>query len=475
MKQNNDIEKILKDAPQQKASEALKERLLNQIPAETERGHDLFRAAAASRYRASRFWRYGIAAVFILGFSAGLSVFGIFDGGSAAWADVTSQLQEIEYVHFYRLEFRNGRVDNGQDGWYANGKVGMMYHDGFTALDDGAARKVYNGLDEVVRSKESWLGDIRGIAKQGGLFEMLTQGVLEYESEEINSQKPVHVGKDFAVYRFGPPNRNSQWIEEVTITVGRNSLLPVQMKIDLTEFEDAYDMYIFDYENRDMPAKLAKLLGVTRPVAVDVDLARDWHGQYETQWGEKGEYAAQVSKVGSGLFRIELRESFDDWAATLTVLEMKVEATGDVTFTGSGDMWNGKGKGTIENGVIKGEFFGDEAGEFTMLQVPESESLAGKWQGEYESEWGERAYFVAVSSEVNKGNYKIKVQDSFDEWAEVLVVLDARETEAGQFDFKGSGQLWSGEGRGTVADEVFKGKFTGEESGTFTMKKLSNN
>jgi len=472
MKQNKDIEKILKNAPHQNASRELKNSLLNQIPAKTGQSQGQFGVAVASRYRASRFWRYGVAAVFILGFSAGLSVFGIFDGGSAAWADVTSQVQQVDYVHFYRLEFRNGRVDSGQDGWYANGKIGMMYHDGFTSLDDGAARKVYSDLDKVVHSEESWIGNVRGMEQRGGIFQMLTQGVFEYDSDQINKQKPVHVGRDFAVYRFGPPNRNSQWIEEVTITVGRNSLLPVQMKIDLTEFEDAYDMYIFDYENRDMPAKLAKLLGVTG--AADFSLARDWHGQYETQWGEKGEYAAQVSKVASGVFRIELRESFDSWAATLTVLEMKVEPTGEVTFTGSGDMWNGKGKGTIENGVIKGEFFGDEAGAFTMLQVPESESLAGKWQGEYESEWGERAYFVATAGEVSAGRYQIKIQDSFDEWAEELVVLEARETDAGQFDFKGSGLMWSGEGKGTIANAVFKGEFTGDESGTFTMKKLSN-
>lgn len=472
MKHNKDIEKILKNPPQQKTSEELKDRLMHQIPAQTGANRDRFRVTAGP-YRASRFWRYAAAAVFILGFSAGISVFGLFNGGSAAWADVTSQVEQIDYVHFYRLEFRNGRLESARDGWFANGKTATMLPDAAVVIDDGTNNKLYNDLDQEVQIEPSLLGNIQQKVPKGGFFQMLTQGVFAYDSSEIDRQKPVQIGKDFAVYRFGPPNRKSQWVEQVTITVGRKSLLPVQMKIKLTESENAYEVYAFDYEDEQMPVRIARLLGLAGTAAVD--LSGEYLGEYETQWGEKGEYAARVSKLDSGAYRIELLESFDSWAATLSVLEMEIGAGGKATFTGSGDMWSGTGNATIADGVIEGEFLGDEAGTFTMLQRQESASLAGKWQGEYESEWGERAYFVATATKADEGDYKIKIKESFDEWADVLVVLDAKETETGQFDFTGSGQLWSGKGKGTIADEVFEGNFTGEESGTFTMKKLTNN
>ena len=55
-----------------------------------------------------------------------------------------------------------------------------------------------------------------------------------------------HCFYDFIVYRFSPSEFAGQWCNEISVTVGRNSLLPVQLKIVLEPGN--YDLYIFDYE-----------------------------------------------------------------------------------------------------------------------------------------------------------------------------------------------------------------------------------
>jgi len=98
--------------------------------------------------------------------------------------------------------------------------------------------------------------------------------------------------------------------------------------------------------------------------------------------------------------------------------------------------------------------------------------LAGKWKGEFVNEWQEKLEFAVVIAKNDKGGYQIKVQESFDDWAETIVVLDAKREESGEYTFKGDSDDWSGSGRGVIRKNQFKGAYKGTESGTFTMSRI---
>jgi hypothetical protein len=108
-------------------------------------------------------------------------------------------------------------------------------------------RRIYDSEGRPVEEKPSLLQHVRP-NEQAELFEKLTQGVLEYDKEEIQRCAPDHIGKDFLVYRLPPAKNIAESVSSVIITVGRVSLLPVQMKIFYREKKDDYDFYIFDYE-----------------------------------------------------------------------------------------------------------------------------------------------------------------------------------------------------------------------------------
>lgn len=98
--------------------------------------------------------------------------------------------------------------------------------------------------------------------------------------------------------------------------------------------------------------------------------------------------------------------------------------------------------------------------------------LAGKWQGEFVNEWGEKTEFVAVTTKTDKGGYQIKILESFDDWAETFVVLKAKQDESGNCTFEGDSDDWSGTGKGVIEKDQFKGTYKGTESGTFTMSRV---
>ena len=199
----------------------------------------------------SKITKLAAAAVIIVAVILGLNITGGPDMASVAWANVTTNAKQVDYVHFYELKFRKNRINNSLEGWLANGKVLAKKDDGTTFYDDGKTETVIDRHGEQIRKGPSDLGNIKGLK----FFEKITQGLMQYENEDILKQVPSHVGDDFLIYRFGPPERMKEWVESVSITVGRNSLLPVQMKIYRKDQLDAYDLYIFDYEASEKPTE----------------------------------------------------------------------------------------------------------------------------------------------------------------------------------------------------------------------------
>lgn len=201
------------------------------------------------------------AAVIIVAVILGLNIISGPDMASVAWANVTTCADQVDFVHFYELKFRKNRINNSLEGWFAKGKVLAKKDDGTTFYDDGKTETVIDKHGEQIRKEPSELGNIKGLT----FFEKITQGLMQNENEDMLKQLPSHVGDDFLIYRFDPPERMKEWVEDVAITVGRNSLLPIQMKIRRKDQADAYDLYIFDYEAPERPVEFFDTQSITAP------------------------------------------------------------------------------------------------------------------------------------------------------------------------------------------------------------------
>jgi len=209
----------------------------------------------------SRITKLAAAAVIIIAVFFVLHFAGGPDMASVAWGEVTARADQVDFVHFYELKFRQNRVNSSLEGWFSKGQLLAKKDDGTTFLDDGKTETVLDKLGQQIRKGASEVGSIKGMK----FFEKITQGLMQYEDENLLRQVPSHVGDDFLIYRFGAPKRMEKWVQSISITVGMNSLLPVQMKIRRKDQEHAYDLYIFDYEEPEKPAEFFGPQSVSKP------------------------------------------------------------------------------------------------------------------------------------------------------------------------------------------------------------------
>jgi len=105
-------------------------------------------------------------------------------------------------------------------------------------------------------------------------FELASGGFLSEKNEQFNQQVPTSVGDDFLIFVFEPDEKEREWMEAIYITVGKNSLLPVQIKP--VHKDGDYDLFIFDYEAPREAAEFFDPPDVGQPngraeVAVDSD------------------------------------------------------------------------------------------------------------------------------------------------------------------------------------------------------------
>ncbi len=201
------------------------------------------------------------AAVIIIAVFWGLNLVGRADMTAVAWAEVTTRVDQVDFVHFYELKFRKNRVNSSLEGWFSNERLLAKKDNGTTFFDDRITETVFDKYGQQIRKGPSELGNIRGMK----FFEKITQGLMQYNNEDLLKQVPSHVAHDFLIYRFNPPERMGKWVQSVSITVGINSLLPVQMKIHRKDQENAYDLYIFDYEEPEKPAEFFDTKSVSKP------------------------------------------------------------------------------------------------------------------------------------------------------------------------------------------------------------------
>jgi len=192
----------------------------------------------------SKMTKFAAAAVIIIAVLVGINQFGSsIDGSSVAWGQVITRTNQIDHVHLYILQFANGDMYDMADGWYAHGKYLARFQKRIVYDDT----KMQYTLDRNYNyTSEQPSPFVNG----GNIFNIA--GLIDEGNEQFAQQLPTNIADDFFIYILKPPDRYRDYIENISVMVGINSLLPIQVKVLHKNRGDTYDVWIFDYET---PAK----------------------------------------------------------------------------------------------------------------------------------------------------------------------------------------------------------------------------
>jgi hypothetical protein len=175
------------------------------------------------------------------------------NGSAVAWGNVTARTAKADFVHFYELRCDQNGLVAVSEGWHAHGRTMRLSTFGNTSYDDGEIEQGFDRHKVRTGKRRSDLADGRT------LFEVMSKDLLSTDNDQFNHQKPVNVGGDFLVYRFEPSEEQRDWLKGTSVTVGRNSLLPVQIKTYYDAFYGkGYELVIFDYEEAQKPVQFFK-------------------------------------------------------------------------------------------------------------------------------------------------------------------------------------------------------------------------
>jgi len=214
----------------------------------------------------SRITKLAAAAVIIIAACVVIPQFGeSVDSSTIAWADVVTHVGQVDYVHMYYFKSRKGDFFRQFEGWYDSDKM-VLYGNGGETYDDGKISQTFNEYGMMVSRKSSLFADGKPF------LELASNGLLSEKNEQFNDQVPASVGNDFLIYVFEPSEKEREWMEAIYITVGKNSLLPIQIKP--VHKDGDYDLFIFDYEAPKEPPEFFEPPDVGQPngrgeVAVD--------------------------------------------------------------------------------------------------------------------------------------------------------------------------------------------------------------
>ena len=172
---------------------------------------------------------------------------GSIDMASVAWADVVTRIAKVDYVHVYYFKNRNGILKSDFEAWYDDGKMVICGGAGDMVYDNGQTEQGFNEDGRRTTKGPS------SFAEGQTFFEVFTGNLLSDKYEQLRQQIPANVGDYFLIYEFDWLADGGDFIEGVFITVGKNSLLPVQMKAYHKDRD--YDLVIFDYEAPEKPAE----------------------------------------------------------------------------------------------------------------------------------------------------------------------------------------------------------------------------
>jgi hypothetical protein len=188
------------------------------------------------------------AAVIIIAISFGIKLIGGPDVANVALGNVIRQTSQVDYVHVYWFKSRGNDFFRQFEAWYAHEKLVRRGDKGGMTYDDGQTQQTFDEQGRLFGKEPSLF------AEGKTFFELFSADLLSDKNEQLSRQIPTKVGDDFLIYEVDPPGdwNGSEWIEKISVTVGKNSLLPVQMKIFEKDSDD-YDLVMFDYEASEKP------------------------------------------------------------------------------------------------------------------------------------------------------------------------------------------------------------------------------
>ena len=213
---------------------------------------------------------------------------------------------------------------------------------------------------------------------------------------------------------------------------------------------------------------------VTAKTAPDITntIEGKWYGYWENHWEEAAELLIKITGTEENRYRITVYESTEEYAPAALEIVCKL-TDGTILVFDSGEMIDG-GKGVIDGTLLTGEFEGAESGKFELHKLNEKATVnpAGKWQGHWINDWGQREPVSVNVIEKDKGQYRFELVESFDPGAETLVSLDARVDHSGRISFSGDSDIWTGSGKGFCGNEACGGTFEGSEDGQYLLRRV---
>ena len=184
--------------------------------------------------------KLAVAAVVVVAVLIGINQLGVpIDVASTAWGQIVSQTSQVDYVHLYLLQFENGEMYDMANGWYAHGKYIARFQKRIVYDDT----KTQYTLDRNYNYRSERPSPL---VNGGNVFNIA--GLIDGRNEQFAQQLPINIADDFLIYVLEPPNQYRDDIENISVMVGMNSLLPIQVKVLHKNSEDTYDLWIFDYE-----------------------------------------------------------------------------------------------------------------------------------------------------------------------------------------------------------------------------------
>ena len=228
-----------------RTSSEMDQRTLNDAMSEYDKSMKLEPALAAGNAR--RITKFAAAAVIVIAVTIGINLISGPNVASVVWGDVVTRVAEIDYVHMYIVKSRKSRGDNffgHGEAWHAHGRTVVRENDGSVTYDDGRILHYFDKRGMLTVRKPSVLADGQSF------LEFFSGGFLSDKNHKFDEVIPTSIGDDFLIYTFDPLP-GSKWLETTSITVGKNSLLPIQVKV-YVKGED-YDLFIFDYEAPEKP------------------------------------------------------------------------------------------------------------------------------------------------------------------------------------------------------------------------------
>lgn len=195
-----------------------------------------------------RILKLAAAALIIIAISIGMNqLSGPINFTSVAWGQIVRNIGDIDYFHYYEINNLKDDLPSFKEGWYSNGKLrSRSYNDQgqSQSFDNGTMLRLFDKHNNITFVGQSNIG------KYNNIFEAMISDLLSFNYKQFQDKTPSITGEDFLIYEFEPSGEEADWIEKISVTVGKNSLIPIQIKTYYkTEvWYSISQLLIFDYE-----------------------------------------------------------------------------------------------------------------------------------------------------------------------------------------------------------------------------------